>query len=114
MADLRVPEPDSPFRAYYRELIAESVRRSAEGSGKPNLRSSVRRSANESGEPHLRSSVRMVWIAAALLLAVDLLAFGVHSWTTSAADIGLIVLTLVWFWVCVDDLISPRDRTPGE
>ena len=78
----------SQFREYYRELISESVRHSAE----------------ESGEPHLRSSVRMVWIAAVVLLVVDLLAFGVHSWTTSVADIGLIVATLVWFWVCIDDL----------
>jgi hypothetical protein len=99
MAVLRVPEAEAnPFREYYRELISESVRHSA----------------RESGKPHLRSSVRMVWIAAAVLLVVDLLAFGVHSWTTSAADLGLIVLTLVWFWVCVDDLISPREGPPGE
>jgi len=88
MGMLRVPDVEDPeFREYYRELISESVRHSA----------------RESGTPHLRSSVRMVWIAAAVLLVVDLLAFGIHSWTTSAADIGLIVLTLVWFWVCVDD-----------
>jgi hypothetical protein len=54
----------------------------------------------------LRSSVRTVWIAAGVLLVVDLLAFGVHSWTTSAADIGLIAATLLWFWVCVDDLVE--------
>ena len=91
MAELRVPDSeDSQFREYYRELISESVRRSAE----------------QSGEPHLRSSVRMVWIAAVVLLVADLLAFGVHSWTTSVADIGLILATLVWFWVCIDDLIE--------
>jgi hypothetical protein len=89
MAVLRVPDSeDSQFREYYRELISESVRRSAE----------------QSGEPHLRSSVRMVWIAVVALLVADLLVFGVHSWTTSAADIGLILVTLVWFWVCIDDL----------
>ena len=89
MAVLRIPDPeDSQFREYYHELISESVRRSAE----------------QSGEPHLRSSVRMVWIAAVVLLVADLLAFGVHSWTTSATDIGLILATLVWFWVCIDDL----------
>ena len=89
MAVLRVPDSeDSQFREYYRELISESVRRSAE----------------QSGEPHLRSSVRMVWIAVVVLRVADLLVFGVHSWTTSAADIGLILVTLVWFWVCIDDL----------
>jgi hypothetical protein len=99
MADLRLPELErSPFRDYYDELISESVRHSAE----------------ESGQPHLRSSVRMVWVAALVLLVVDLFAFGVHSWTTSAADIGLLVLTLIWFWVCVDDLIPPRERHPAE
>ena len=92
MAVLRVPDVENnQFREYYRELISESVRHSAEESGEPS---------------HLRSSVRMVWIAAVVLLVVDLLAFGVHSWTTSAADIALIVATLVWFWVCVDDLIE--------
>jgi hypothetical protein len=90
MGVLRVPDVEpSQFRAYYRELISESVRHSAEESGEP---------------PHLRSSVRMIWIAMVALLVVDLIAFGVHSWTTSAADIGLIVATLVWFWVCIDDL----------
>ncbi len=90
MAVLRVPDVEDPqFREYYRELIAESVRHSAK----------------ESGKPHLRSSVRMVWLAAVTLLALDLLAFGIHSWTTSVADLGLITLTLVWFWVCVDDLM---------
>ena len=92
MAVLRVPDvPNNQFREYYRELISESVRHSTEESREP---------------PHLRSSVRLVWIAALVLLVVDLLAFGVHSWTTSAADIALIVATLVWFWVCVDDLIE--------
>ena len=90
MAVLRVPDIEDPqFREYYRELISESVRHSAK----------------ESGKPHLRSSVRMVWIAAVTLLALDLLAFGINSWTTSVADLGLITLTLVWFWVCVDDLM---------
>ena len=89
MAVLRLPDSENrQFREYYRELISESVRRSSE----------------ESRDPHLRSSVRVVWIAAVVLLVADLLVFGVHSWTTSAADIGLILATLVWFWVCVDDL----------
>jgi hypothetical protein len=93
MAVLRVPEHDaSPFRQYYDDLIATSVRRSAA----------------ESGKPHLRFSVRLAWIAAVVLLAVDLVAFGIDSWTTTVADVGVIVLTLVWFWVCVDDLIAPR------
>ena len=92
MAVLRVPDvANNEFREYYRQLISESVRHSSEESREP---------------PHLRSSVRLVWIAAVALLVVDLLAFGVHSWTTSAADIALIVATLVWFWVCVDDLIE--------
>jgi hypothetical protein len=91
MAVLRVPDSEnSQFREYYRELISESVRHSAE----------------ESGGPQLRSSVRVVWIVAVALLVADLVAFGVHSWTTSAADIGLILATLVWFWVCIDDLIE--------
>ncbi len=89
MAVLRVPDSEnSQFREYFRELISESVRHSTE----------------ENGDPHLRSSVRVAWIAAAVLLVVDLFAFGIHSWTTSAADIGLILATLVWFWVGIDDL----------
>ncbi|MFI5415069.1 MAG: hypothetical protein ACHQ16_05325 [Candidatus Lutacidiplasmatales archaeon] len=91
MAVLRVPDSEnSQFREYYRELISESVRHSTA----------------ENGRPQLRSSVRVVWIVMVALLVADLLAFGVHSWTTSVADIALIVATLVWFWVCIDDLIE--------
>jgi hypothetical protein len=93
MRELWVPKvSDGSFAEHFNELIATSVKNSAA----------------ESGKPHLRSSVRMAWIAALVVLAVDLVVFGIDSWTTTVADVGVIVLTLVWFWVCVDDLIAPR------
>jgi hypothetical protein len=55
----------------------------------------------------LRFAARLVWIVTLVLLICDIATFGIDSWTTSAADLGLIAMTFVWFFVCVDDLIAP-------
>jgi hypothetical protein len=129
MAELTVPKlTDDPFQRHYRELVLGSLLRAAQArtvlereSGHrlraaraereaARLRAATGATACEPAAParrfgpELRSSIRMVWLATVGLLAVDLVAFGIHSWTTSVADVGLIVLTLAWFWVCAGDL----------
>jgi hypothetical protein len=55
----------------------------------------------------LRVAAGLVWLATFAVLVCDIAAFGIESWATSAADLGLIVMTLVWFCVCIDDLVAP-------
>ena len=139
MADLLVPErvPD-PFREHYRALVLGSVLRTAEGDLARHRASGhwfrARRaeqaarevrllSASKLAEPlsprrrfglALRASIGTVWTATLALLLLDLATFGIESWTTSVADIGLIVFTFAWFWICVDDLEPIRDREADQ
>jgi hypothetical protein len=103
MTDLQVPDirsdvpPDDVFREYYRALIENSVRRSAE----------------ETGNRRLRSACRAAWIVAVCALVADLLVFGVDNWTTTVTVVAVIVLTICWFWAAAEDLL-PRPGTGGE
>ena len=128
MTDLLVPQrvPD-PFREHYRALILGSALRAAETDAANHranghrLRSrraelaayELRRLNGQPAEPlgrrrrfglALRASIGTVWLATLALLLLDLVTFGIESWTTSVADIGLIVFTFAWFWITVDDL----------
>jgi dTDP-4-dehydrorhamnose 3,5-epimerase len=47
-------------------------------------------------------ATRAVWLAAVVLLVCDALAFGIESWATGIADIGVLALTLVWFAVSAE------------
>ena len=105
MAELTVPEiVEDPFREHYRQLIVAAVQHAAP--------EPVARSRGFGRE--LRSAIRLVWLAAVALLVVDLVAFGVDSWTTSVADLGVIVLTLAWFWLCAEDLVHGRESEPEQ
>jgi hypothetical protein len=70
-------------------------------------------SANRWVGPRLKSAARVLWFVTAALLVCDVVVFGIESWTTTAADLGLIVVSLVWFIVCIDDLIA-QPETPVE
>ena len=139
MAELTVPEVEQdPFREHYRRLILGSLLHAAEtrsaqeresghrmraaraerdiarlrdatGAGLPGAAAATHRFG-----PELRSSIRLVWLATVALLALDLVAFGIHSWTTTVADVGLIALTLVWFWVCAEDLLGAHGPEPEQ
>lgn len=63
---------------------------------------------------HLRSAARILWFVTAAMLICDVAVFGIESWTTTAADLGLIVATVVWFVVRVDDLIGPPEPPPEQ
>lgn len=57
--------------------------------------------------PGIRMAARLVWFTTLALLVADIAVLGIDSWTTSAADLGLVAMTIVWFCVCIDDLIAP-------
>ena len=131
MTELLVPGlAEQPFRAHYRGLILGSLLRAAEAQGelyRAQGRSRSARRADRTAQrvrglagapappteasrwfgPRLRAATRIAWLATLALLLVDLAVFGLHSWATSVADLGLIVLTLVWFFVSVEDLEEP-------
>ncbi len=114
MAELRVPElVENPFREHYRELIRVSVERSAAAQGK-RLPAADGEPARARFGPAFRSSIRLLWLVALVLLVVDLAVLGIDSWTTTIADVGLIVLTLAWFWVCVEDLVLSREPAADQ
>jgi hypothetical protein len=64
--------------------------------------------------PRLRSAARILWFVTAAVLICDVAVLGIESWTTTAADLGLIVVTVVWFVVRVDDLIGPAEPPPEQ
>jgi hypothetical protein len=108
VAELQVPQlVESPFRQHYRELILGSIARAAEAE----MQQHRLRGGGWFG-PGLRSSARMVWAATFVVLVCDLAGFGLDSWTTTVADLGLIILTFVWFGVCVEDLL-PEQEAPS-
>jgi len=138
MTELTVPPlAEDSFREHYRHLILASLARQAEvrsveerGNGH-RLRAAraereaarLRAATGVAADPavasrrfgrELRSSIRMVWIAALALLAVDIVAFGIDSWTTTVADVGLIALTVVWFWIAAEDLVGPPGPEPAQ
>jgi hypothetical protein len=91
MATLRVPVvADSAFREHYRALIAASVVHAAE------TRAPARRRPRSGvGIRHVAS---IVWVGMLAALVADVVVLGVRSPATGAADIGLVVVTFVWFF----------------
>jgi hypothetical protein len=135
------PAVENPFRAHYRELILGSALRIAETeldrlhssghawrarraervagrlrglTGPPVLRSLPAPAQERWFGGSLRRLVRVAWVAAAGLLLVDVVSFGVRSWTTTAADLALIVVTAVWFGVSIDDLVPAPEPRPQQ
>jgi len=132
MVELRVPRlADRPFEAHFQALIRQSLLRSAEaeyayhrGAGH-GLR--ARRAAGaidrlksvqwEPGAnvalprlgPGIRYLTRVVWGGCVVVLALVTARFGIHSWATGAADLGLIAVTFAWFAVSwASDVRRPR------
>jgi hypothetical protein len=121
----------NPFRAHYRVLVLGSLLRASEaqtefhrerGHGLRAWRAAriARRirSFDEVVEPAggvreasrirqpvvVRLASRLAWLAAVVLLVADLELFGIHSWVTGAADLGVILLTIA---VLVVEMLSP-------
>jgi hypothetical protein len=139
---MRVPPVvENPFRIHYRGLILASALRIAEAE-RDRLSSGgqVRRAhrAEHAAEtlraltgapspqllpapatdrwfgPSLRRLVRLVWVAAAAFLLVDVVSFGLHSWATTGGDVAVILLTALWFGVAIDDLIRVPELEPQQ
>ena len=137
---MRVPPAvENPFRAHYRELILGSALRIAETeidrlhssgqewrarrtervaarlrglTGAPGSTSLPAPAAERWFGGSLRRLVRAAWVAAAAFLLVDVVSFGLRSWTTTAADLALIVVTALWFGVSIDDLVPAQEPRP--
>jgi hypothetical protein len=56
----------------------------------------------------IRRAAAVVWFATLAALVANVIVLGVDSPATIAADLGLVAMTFVWFFACVDDLIGPR------
>ena len=141
---MRVPPAvENSFRAHYRELILGSALRIAE-SEIDRLHSSgqewrARRAERVAGRLRgltgvpvpaslplpapaqerwfggsLRRLVRVVWVAAAGFLLVDVVSFGLRSSSTTVADLALIVVTAVWFGVSIDDLVPEPEPSAQQ
>jgi hypothetical protein len=54
----------------------------------------------------LRLAAGLVWLTTLGLLLTDIAVLGVHAWTTTLADVGLIAMSFVLFFVYVDDLLD--------
>ncbi len=130
--ELRVPQPIvDPFREHYRGLILDSLLRAAETEASLHRRRGRRLRARRAERAvervlvltgalppaasarerwfglRLRAATRIAWLATLGLLIADLAVVGIHSWTTSVADVGLMLLTLLWFVVSIEDLAGP-------
>ena len=142
MSELRVPPVvENPFRAHYRKLILGSALRLAETEIErlhadgyrrravraERLAASLREATGAPARPvypaaapqrwfggELRRFVGALWVAAAALLGIGVVGFGLHSWATTAADLALLVLTAAWFGVSVDDLVPPPEPRPEQ
>jgi hypothetical protein len=111
------------FRSHYRDLVVGALLRSAEArlaeqrAARHRLRAWRAERAVEQLRPllgpptrdddvsaplfgpGLRAVATVAWLVAGGLLIVDLVVFGIHSWTTSVADAAVIALALLWFVV---------------
>ena len=54
-----------------------------------------------------RRAVAGLWFATLAALIANVLVLGIESYATAAADLGLVVMTFVWFAASIDDLIPP-------
>jgi hypothetical protein len=55
----------------------------------------------------IRRAAAVVWFATLAALIANVLVLGIESPATVAADLGLIVMTFVWFAASIDDLVEP-------
>jgi hypothetical protein len=55
----------------------------------------------------IRGAVAALWFATLAALVANVLVLGIDSYATAAADLGLVVMTFLWFAACIDDLIPP-------
>ena len=55
----------------------------------------------------VRRAVAGLWFATLAALIANVLVLGIDSYATGAADLGLVVMTFLWFAACIDDLIPP-------
>jgi hypothetical protein len=55
----------------------------------------------------VRRAVAVIWFATLATLIANVLVLGIDSYATAAADLGLVVMTFLWFAACIDDLIPP-------
>jgi hypothetical protein len=132
--ELVAPEAtDRPARAHLQNLIDDSLLRSAEAQAvahrakgqlfrarRAEKRAQRIRELTGATEPRIgtsrerfRTDLRVLttaaWLGSCGLLGADLLAFGIHSWVTSVADVGVIILTMVWFFVSTWRLSPQND-----
>jgi hypothetical protein len=56
----------------------------------------------------IRRAAAVVWFATLAALVANVIVLGIDSPATIAADLGLVAMTFVWFFACIDDLIEPR------
>jgi len=108
-----VPEiVDDEFREHYRGLIQTSLLRTVEAErGRRVRRVRRRRHGPAAAKPVSRSRLRLaapaVWALAVVLLVVDAIVFGLESWATGVADVGVVALTAVWFLAASANLRGP-------
>ncbi len=100
---------DEEFKEHYQELIRSSLLRSVQTEGQqaswpavapapaPVVALAERDPATR--RSRLKLATKIIWLVAVVLLVCDALAFGVYSWATGLADVGVLVLTVVLFLV---------------
>jgi len=58
--------------------------------------------------PGIRRTAFAVWLLTLIALIADVLVLGIDSYPTIGADLGLVAMTFVLFFSCIDDLMGPR------
>ena len=53
----------------------------------------------------IRRTAALVWLATLAALMANLAVLGINSYATAAADLGLVTMSFVWFFACIDDLL---------
>jgi hypothetical protein len=56
----------------------------------------------------IRRTAAAVWFATLAALLANLVVLGVDSPATGVADLGLVAMTFIWFFACIDDLLGYR------
>jgi hypothetical protein len=56
----------------------------------------------------IRQAAGVVWLATLAALVANVVVLGVASPATGVADLGLIAMTFIWFFACIDDLLGYR------
>jgi len=56
----------------------------------------------------IRRTAGIVWFATFAALVANVVVLGVDSPATGVADLGLVAMTFIWFFACIDDLLGYR------